>query len=173
MSSSKGTTIVYRTGHMGDMVCSIPAFRLLRQHFSNHRLLLLCDQPSVGKVAAREVVEHLDIFDGILSYRSGNSISTGARLLRLLGTNRPDTVIHLPQVNSTEEQLNKHERFFRYASVKELKGFHPPRYDDEWHPNEPARLVELLNKENITGSKPAYDIPFGEDAYRSLCQKAR
>jgi len=165
--------MVYRTGHMGDMVCSIPAFRLIRQHFIDSKLSLLCDQPAEGKVAAREVVEHLRIFDSILSYRSGNSITTGARLLRLLGKNHPDTVIYLPQVNSTEDQLRKHERFFRYAGIGEVKGFHPPRYDNEWHPNEPARLVHLLNSENIPGAKPAYDIPFREDAYRSLCQKAR
>ena len=49
--------LVLRTGHLGDTICAIPAFRLLRQVFSQSHLTLLCDRPRKRKVAARDASE--------------------------------------------------------------------------------------------------------------------
>ena len=165
--------VVFRTGHLGDTVCAIPAFRLLRAHFKEAVLCLLCDEPVPGKVAARDVIGRLRIFDRIVSYRSSAGWRTFRDLFLLIRRLRPDVLIQLPQLHRTQARLRKQARFFRLAGARRLYGFHPPVCADEWHPNEPLRLVQLLNAEGITGESPDYAIPFDNQAFASVRRKMR
>ena len=163
--------VVFRTGQLGDTVCAIPAFRLLRSHFHDAELCLLCDEPVSGNVAAREIAEQLNIFDRIVTYRSMRGWRTWAELLAIIRKLRPDVLVQLPQLNKSYRRMAKQRLFFRLAGVRRLRGFHPPTCTDERHPNEPSRLVQLLNAEGVSGEKPDYAFPVNEDAISSLDTK--
>lgn len=160
--------VVFRTGHLGDTVCAIPAFRLLRAHFRASHLTLLCDRPAGGKVAAWDVIERLELFDRAVSYQSGRGWRTLRELFTVVRQLRPDVLVQLPQVDRSPQDYVDQRRFFRLAGVRRLYGFTPRVITDEWHPNEPRRLVDLLNEEGIVGEKPNYDIPVDQSALAAV-----
>jgi ADP-heptose:LPS heptosyltransferase len=77
----------------------------------------------------------------------------------------------LPQVDRPARDILMQRYFFRLCGVRRLIGFRPWSCPQEWHPNEPNRLIRLLNDEGIPGVKPPYDIPIGQTALASLRQK--
>lgn len=165
--------VVFRTGHLGDTVCAIPAFRLLRHHFLGAELVLLCDRPSKQKVAAWDAVERLDLFDRLVSYESGRGWHTAVDLFKLVRRLAPDVVVQLPQTDRTARSIALQKRFFQLAGVRRLIGFRASNSPQEWHPNEPNRLICLLNDEGIPGSKPSYAMPIGQPSLASLRSKLR
>lgn len=160
--------LVHRTGHLGDTVCAIPAFRLLRRHFTGAELVMLCDRPSKQKVAAWDVVTRLELFDRLISYESGKGWRTPLELFRLVRRLAPDVVVQLPQVDRTARSIAAQRLFFQLAGVGRLVGFRSWDCSQEWHPNEPHRLIRLLNDEGIPGSKPPYAIPLDQGPLASL-----
>jgi ADP-heptose:LPS heptosyltransferase len=164
--------IVFRTGHLGDTVCAIPAFRLLRQHFRDAHLTLLCDRPAGSRVAAWDVIQRLGLFDRIVSYQSGRGWATLQELRSLIRQLRPQAMVQLPQVDRTPRDLANQRLFFRLSGVRNLIGFRPRPCHEEWHPDEPQRLIRVLNDEGIEGTKPEYAIPLDQPSLSALWQKA-
>jgi ADP-heptose:LPS heptosyltransferase len=163
--------LVHRTGHLGDTVCAIPAFRLLRRHFADAELVMLCDRPSEQKVAAWDVVTRLEVFDRLISYDSGKGWRTPLELFKQIRRLAPDVVVQLPQMDRTARSIATQRLFFRLAGVRCLVGFRPWDCLLEWQPNEPHRLIQLLNDEGIPGSKPPYAIPLDQGPLASLREK--
>lgn len=163
--------VVFRTGHLGDTVCAIPAFRLLRAHFGDAGLTLLCDEPAPGMAAARDVAEGLNVFDRIVTYCSGRGWRTWLELFRAVRRLRPDVVVQLPQLQRTHRSRAKQRLFFRLAGVRRLHGFRPWVCAGEPRPNEAVRLVRLLHAEGIAGEKPDYAFPADEAASASVRAK--
>ena len=156
--------VVFRTGHLGDTVCAIPAFRLLRKHLGNAHMTLLCDYPAGGKVPAWDVIERLELFDSVVAYESGKGWKTWYQLFTLMRKLHPDLLVQLPQVDRSAKGLKQQRMFFRLAGVRRLIGFSTLASPSEWHPNEPSRLIQLLNQEGIVGAKPDYGIPVSQPA---------
>lgn len=151
--------LVYRTGHLGDTVCAIPAFRLVRQHFPEAELTLLCDRPQGGKVATAEVVEPLKLFDRVIAYRSGRRWRTAWELGRMVRKAKPDAVIMLPGVRETLGDVRMKAMLLRVFGRCEVRAVRPMETPGDWRKNEPARLIELLHQGGIAGEKPEYGIP--------------
>jgi ADP-heptose:LPS heptosyltransferase len=159
---------------LGDTVCAIPAFRLIRSHFPRADLTLLCDRPlDEQKVAAWQVIEPLGLFNRVISYRSGQGRQTLRELYAAVRSVRPAVLVNLPQMDRPASVMLLQRCFFYCCGVRRLIGFRPQNSLQEWYPNEPERLVRLLNDEGIPGSKPAYDIPISQPALASLCKKLR
>ena len=156
--------LVFRTGTLGDTVCAIPAFRLIRRNFPHAELTLLSDMPARTNVAAWDVVNSLGIFDYGVGYRTGGKLSTAWELFRIVRKLRPELLIQLPQVNQTSRQLASRRRFFDWIGVRNLCGFRAQIHPAEWVPREADRLIQVLNKEGILGAKPEYEIPINPDA---------
>ena len=163
--------LVYRTGHMGDTICATPAFRLLRGFYRDSHLTLLCDQPSQGKVPAVQVVGKFDIFDAIVTYRSGLGLVTMLDLARTVKKIKPNIVIMLPQFRETKKGLGRKIRFFRLCSVRDVRGLCFTTLNHLWQPNEAERLIKLLFEMGIKGDKPGYDIPINPLARASVIAK--
>jgi ADP-heptose:LPS heptosyltransferase len=163
--------MVFRTGHLGDTVCAIPAFRVLREHFRRGSLTLLCDRPAEGKVASKQVAEMVSAFDWVATYRSGRGPLTFLELLRLLRRAKPDLVVLLPQARETIAGLARKKQFFQICGVKDVRGLLFPKVAHSWQPNEPARLVQMLRRIGIEGGKPAYGIPINPAARASILSK--
>ncbi len=168
MSHKRKKITVFRTGHLGDTVCAIPAFWLIRESFPDATLTLLCDAPSSHLVSALEVIEHLNVFDRIHSYRSRRGGWTALQLAARIFFSRPDMVIVLPQNRETPEELRRKLNFFRNCGVRDVRGKQMIFPAHDWNSNEPERLVQLLNGMGIPGKKPQREIPVNEQCRSSI-----
>lgn len=170
--SEKKAVLIFRTGHLGDTVCAIPAFRLIRNYFGNAELTLLCDQPGHGdKVPMTEIIQNLHLFDRIITYTSSQGLCTAWQLVRAVRAVRPGLVVILPQVCETVRSVLRKRRFFRCCGVPDVRGIQLRGSHHVWHLNEPNRLIQILNGIGICGTKPAYDIPTDTLSSASLDEK--
>ncbi len=165
--------LVYRTGHLGDTLCAIPAFRLIRGFFPDAELTLLCDRPQGAKVASADVVRNLGIFDKICSYTSNRQLFTIWELFRSVRRVRPDIILVLPQVSESIENVRRKIEFFKRCGVSDVRGHNFPVLRHAWHPVEPERLVQILHSVGVRGGKPAYDIPLDVGNRESVKAKLR
>lgn len=170
---SQKSVLVFRTGHLGDTVCAIPALRLIRQHFADAELAFLCDQPQDAKVPAPAVIQNLNIFDRLVTYTSGRGLTSLWQLFAAVRRVRPDLVIMLPQSRDSAENVRRKKRFFERCGVGDVRGFQLPHSQRAWHANEAARLVQLLNGMGVQGAKPSYDIVSDPASRLSMEQKLR
>jgi ADP-heptose:LPS heptosyltransferase len=163
--------LVYRTGHLGDTVCAIPAFRLIRRTFPKAEITLLCDEPTNRKVSALEVIGQLNLFDRIRTYSSRNGVFTPLKLALEVRRARPQTILLLAQARETPPEVRRKQRFFRSCGVRDVRAaqvLHPPQ---DWQPNESERLLQLLAKMGVTGEKPDYEIAASPVRLESVRQK--
>lgn len=166
--------LVFRTGHLGDTVCAIPAFRLVRSYFGNTELTLLCDQPRYEvEVPVAEIIQGLRLFDRIITYTSGQGLFTAWQLARAVRAVRPGLVVMLPQVRETVRSIHRKKRLFLCCGVPDTRGFQPRGPHHASHLNEANRLVQMLNSVGICGTKPAYDIPTDTASRKSVDEKLR
>lgn len=164
--------LVFRTGHLGDTICAIPAFRLLRRHFGDSELILLCDQaPESSKVSAASVVRPLNIFDRIVAYPSRRGWRTFWHLFRSVREVAPDIIVILPQVRQTHSDVRIKRWFFRFCGVLDVRAAQISPNPNEVNSNEPDRLIRIVNALGIGGSKPNYDLPRDPGAWVSLLEK--
>lgn len=169
--TSKRTVLVYRTGHLGDTICAVPAFRLIRARFPEARLILLCDRPAGGKVFAEQVVEAFGIFDVVETYRSGRGMMTLWQMTGCVRKHHPELAVILPQARESARNLERKKRFFRGCGVADVRGVNFPTLPNEWQPNEPARLLQVLRAVGIRGGMPAYALPVNAAARQSVREK--
>ncbi len=163
--------LVYRTGHLGDTVCAIPAFRLIRQAFPDANLTLLCDQPDGQKVPAVSVVRRLHIFNEVRTYRSRRGWRTYLDLGWQIRRSRSDLAILLSQSRETPLELGNKKRFFQKCGVGNVRMFCQLANPCSFHPTESVRLIEMLAGMGIVGVKPAYAIPVDAADRATVCEK--
>lgn len=172
-TARKKRILVYRTGHLGDTICAIPAFRLIRRFFPEADLRLLCDQPQGAKVAAADVIGNLGIFDRIHTYTSNRHIGTAWQLVREVGEIHPDIAIILPQVSESAENVRRKVKFFRRCGVADVRGHNFPALKHSWQPTESDRLIQILHGIGVRGKKPGYDIPVDAASHESVISLLR
>ena len=163
--------VVFRTGNLGDTVCAIPAFRLLRQHFRQSVLTLLCDEAGEGNVSSGKVAAMLGIFDQIEIYRSGRRLANLLLLASRIRRMKPDVVILLPQERETIAGVFKRKCFFKLCGVRDVRGACFPGQRHSWQPNEPVRLLHVLEAVGVKGEKQDYGIPIDTAAHTRVCMK--
>ena len=163
--------VVYRTGNLGDTVCAIPAFRLIRERYPEAELTFLCDRPNEGNVGAVSVVSRLGLFDQIETYRSAGKLASLYQLFRASKRVQPDMLICLTQNAEPRRSLRYKELFFRWSGIRDVRGFELAKDCGTAELNEPARLIRILNQCGISGPKPAYAIPV-ESSAQAAAHKA-
>jgi len=172
--SGEKRVLVFRTGHLGDTVCAIPAFRLIRRHFPDAELMLLCDRPDNSvKVPVIGVIEDLHIFDQIATYSSVEWSITAWRIIQIVRDYRPDVVVMLPQVRETSRSVRRKKLLFQSCGVPDTRGLQLRGSSHAWQPTEANRLVLMLNKLGIDGTKPTYDLPVDSATQRSVEERLR
>ena len=91
--------LVFRIGQLGDTIVALPAMWLVRKHFPNAHITLLCDRhPGRSYVMASDLLRGSGIFDDYLSYPasgSGDLLQRGrmATLLTAIRFGRFDTLV--------------------------------------------------------------------------------
>jgi len=120
--------LVYRTGHLGDTLVSLPAFWAIRKSFpESHITLLTNSNPSNRQfIAPQNVLPKKGLFDDWLAYPTGlstlHSLQTFTKLFVEIRRGRYDCLFILSTRNRTVKQLRRDTFFFRLAGIKKIIG---------------------------------------------------
>lgn len=120
--------LIYRIGHLGDTLVSLPAFWAIRQGYPRARLTLLSntDSKNPNYIQAQNVLPREGLFDDWISYpaESGklHSILTFTRLFLEIRQRKFDALFYLTTRNRTVKQINRDILFFRLAGIKKIIG---------------------------------------------------
>ncbi|MEP7147991.1 MAG: glycosyltransferase family 9 protein [Acidobacteriota bacterium] len=120
--------LVFRTGHLGDTLVGVPAFRAIRDAYPKSKIAFLssADQANPQYVSARDVLPEKGLFDEWISYPNLSSgISDIARLIGLalkIRRKRFDTVFYLMTRYRTARQIDRDRLFFRLAGIRSIIG---------------------------------------------------
>jgi len=153
---------------LGDTLCAIPAFRMIRRELPDTRLTLLCDQPGNGKVAMEQVLERLGIFEEIFTYTSNRDFRSFRAFIRVIRTAQPDAMLFLSQARENSKRILRKKWLVRLLGIRQIYFRLPSMHTNEWVDNEPKRLDSQLREIGFRGPKPAYDIPVDETARESI-----
>lgn len=120
--------MVYRIGHLGDTLVSLPAFWAIRKAFPAARMTLLtnADARHPNYVGARSVLPENGLFDEWLFYETNTSkartVWSYVKLSAEIRRRKFDCLYYLMTRNRTADQISRDERFFRFAGIKKIIG---------------------------------------------------
>lgn len=120
--------LVFRTGHLGDTLVSVPAFWALRERFPDARIAYLssADPANPQYVSARDVLPETGLFDEWISYPNlssgiGNIVSLFGLALKIR-RKRFDAVFYLMTRYRTSRQIDRDSLFFKLAGINKVIG---------------------------------------------------
>jgi heptosyltransferase III len=120
--------LIFRIGHLGDTLVTLPAFRSVREAFPGAELTFLSNSNPQRPhyVAARNVLPEKGLFDQWLTYPADGDkirmLQNSLKLLIDLRRRKFDAVIYLMTRNRTAGQLRRDRLFFRLAGIKKIIG---------------------------------------------------
>ncbi|MCW5960159.1 MAG: glycosyltransferase family 9 protein [Pyrinomonadaceae bacterium] len=141
--------LIYRIGHLGDTLVSLPAIWAIRKAFPGADISLLTgvDSKNANYVVAKDVLPAKGLIDDWIFYSKGNSRAGSAfNFLKLFaGVRRAkfDCVFYLMTRNRDIGRIARDESFFRRAGIREIFGTEYLRQNRIEEPFEkPLRTVE-------------------------------
>src|SRR5258706_12354951 len=160
---------VFRIGHIGDIVCALPAIRAVREAYPTARLTLLTSPGPRGTDGAAEVLEGAEWIDELRIYY-GDEIDTWSKrfsLLRELRTRSFDVWIDLPQDLSSVTRQFRDMTFAWLAGAKWARGW---RIDTlRWaaqaqsehlaFPNEVDRTLDIVRDAGFEMGETQFGLP--------------
>lgn len=120
--------MVYRIGHLGDTLVSLPAFWAIRNAFPEAQITFLTnvDARNPNYIAARSVLPEEGLFDDYLTYEKASSkvktVSSYVKLFIEIRRRKFDCLYYLMTRNRTVNQIKRDERFFRLAGIENIFG---------------------------------------------------
>jgi len=116
--------LVFRTGHLGDTLVAVPAFRALRHTFHDAEIAYLssADQQNPQYVSARDVLPATGLFDDWISYPNSSDVMSLLRLAMKIRRKKFDAVFYLMTRYRTARQIDRDRLFFRFAGVSHVIG---------------------------------------------------
>lgn len=122
--------LVFRTGHLGDMIVSLPALWAIRKQWPSAHLTLLSDvHPGSSVVLGSEIFRGAALFDAFVHYDAPTAGARGwrtaverVRLLMRLRGGGYGTLFYLAPSIRTREQVERDRRFFKAAGVQTIYG---------------------------------------------------
>lgn len=120
--------LIFRIGHLGDTLVSLPAFWAVKKAFPAAEISLLTntDANNPQYIAARSVLPEKGLFDKWLKYPTGldkyKTIQAFKTLLLEIRRDKYDAVIYLMTRNRTLKQIRRDELFFRLGGIKKIIG---------------------------------------------------
>ncbi len=120
--------LVYRIGHLGDTLVSLPAFWAVRKSYPNAHITLLTNSNpnNASYILARNVLPEKGLFDDWLIYptelkKSQNFLTFGKLFLQIKRGNF-DALFYLTTRNRTVSQVKRDILFFRLAGIENIIG---------------------------------------------------
>ncbi len=120
--------LIFRIGHLGDTLVSLPAFWAVKKAFPEAEISLLTntDANNPQYIAAQNVLPKEGLFDKWLKYPTGldkyKTIQAFKTLLLEIRRDKYDAVIYLMTRNRTLKQIRRDELFFRLGGIKKIIG---------------------------------------------------
>ena len=120
--------LIYRIGHLGDTLVSLPAFWAIRKAFPDAEITLLTnlDARNPNYIAAKSVLPENGLIDDWLFYPTNLSraktLSSVAKLFAKIRREKFDCLFYLMTRNRTLRQIKRDEKFFKRAGIKEIFG---------------------------------------------------
>ena len=119
--------LVFRIGHLGDTLLSLPALRAIRAAHRDASLVLLTNrETSRATVTAWDVLEPAGVFDDVLFFPVPSRMSDFVTLARRVRRLKPSRLYYLPPLPRTRAQTLRDRVFFRVGcGIRDLVGLEP------------------------------------------------
>lgn len=120
--------LVFRIGHLGDTLVSLPAFWRIRDSFPEAHITLLTNFDPDGPrfLSPKDVLPESGLFNALMSYPPTERVlASGPKIIRLLlrlQRQRYDAVFYLPPRSRTAVQAVRDIRFFKLAGIRRVFG---------------------------------------------------
>jgi heptosyltransferase III len=141
---SRKRLLIFRTGNLGDTIIAIPALSLIREHYCDFHITMMCNGGIGSQITARDVLAGSGLVDDFLMYPSLQGRGFVARLVAMVGVmlrvrlGHFDDVIYLPESRRDANQIARDRRLFRLFGHRQAKGL------DEQRPHTPTRQSRPL-----------------------------
>ena len=158
--------VVYRIGHLGDTIITLPALWAIRQYFPQAHIALLSNASGHNdRVLAQSALPATGLFDQWLTYPTGDDRTPALgfyKLLLRLRREHFDTLVYLAPRQRTPRQVRRDLLFFRAAGIRVFighQGFapYPPRVEGQPLPmleHEADHLLGRLERSGIPVPPP-------------------
>jgi len=120
--------LVYRIGHLGDTLVSLPAFWAIRKSYPQAHITLLTNsnKKNPNYVLAQDVLPENNLFDDWLVYANDldrlEFIFTFSKLFFEIRRRKFDALFYLTTRNRNVLQIKRDTSFFRLAGIKKIIG---------------------------------------------------
>ena len=120
--------LVYRIGHLGDTLVSLPAFWAIRQAYPKAHITLLTNSNSNNPnyVLAQNVLPKEGLFDDWLVYPTEldklKTLLTFSKLFLKIRKGNFDSLFYLTTRNRSVEQIRRDVMFFKWTGIKNIIG---------------------------------------------------
>lgn len=117
--------LIFRTGHLGDTFCAIPAMKAVKKRFPNTRFIFITAKQTPNLPHPIDVLKEVIEFDEIFTYEpiSLKNLRGLSKLISYLRDRKPDLLIYLGQNSSSLFTLIRDMFFFRVAGCRSVCGF--------------------------------------------------
>lgn len=144
--------LVIRKGNLGDLICSLPAFKSIRHRFPDAKLVLLTTHGGNSSLGFKQVFNN-HVFDDIIETTEFRS----STLFKEIKEGAFDTVLELPQDVDTSYTQLRNLVYFRFAGITQGAGwtisntllFRHTQLKYILFENEQNRLNTILNEAGI------------------------
>jgi len=168
-SGDPAKILIFRTGHLGDTFCSIPAFRLIRKKFPSARLYLLTSVKEDGLPHPIEVLKGIISFEEHFTFvppRTERTKVPGGLAGRLRNEHF-DLLIYMGQYPIGILHMLRDMVFFKMAGVSSVMGFKLSKHRffrlaqrrNRIFDDEVTRLVKLVSYPGDTAEDIQWKIP--------------
>lgn len=173
IKNSSHNVIIYRCGTIGDTIVSIPAMRIIRNHFKNASFFLMTAHDKDTKVWADEVLSEFGCFDDYITYTSSNlkSINGIIKLMKGIRSIRPDIVFYMASDKNSGFKIWRDRIFFIVSGARRFIPFYSSKItfwgrlkrEDRVYPNETLRFLDALKDVGIDSDEVKFDLPIGAE----------
>lgn len=154
--------LIFRTGSLGDNICAMPVFNLVKKHFFNSEIHILTNSSATGNIGLKSLINST-YFDKIIDYRNENK----ERLFKELKNEKYDLFIELTQVDSFFTRLVRNMVIVKLLGIKSAFrwNYHIsyvfPKFQEKHFtfPNETKRLLTILEQNGINTQQIKYAYP--------------
>jgi ADP-heptose:LPS heptosyltransferase len=170
--------LIYRVGHLGDIVCSMPSMVALRKRFPKARITLLTNKSENSAPDAEKILAGNDFLDEIITYDSSRvrNLRYLYKLIISLSQKKFDSVVYLPISATTKRRLFRDYLIFKLFVSRNVFGFSYPKPISKsmvhcssfpFYNNETERLLSAIAPIGIDTLNIEYRLPI-RDADREF-----
>ncbi len=173
ISPSLSRILIFKVGHIGDVVCAIPAMRGVREYFQNAHITLLTSTWQPNMIGAREIIGKEKFINEIIYYSPDDikTFSGKLRLINKLRRNKHECFIEFSEESSSLKRIIRNMVFAKiigctYAikpKFSNIKYFRKIQGRFIKFSNESERLLKILNENGIR--RPRIEYGFNIDNY--------